>query len=227
MRWESLERKVPYMLVFSKQYVPTPILGSIQGLEDAVWILHPGKHWQTWPTPGGDFKVKLRFGGRERMLTFRQVFEDWQEKRDWAVAGGLEAVMFLENQVARSLISIVTDGESPDILVRRLRRSLDRLRAQGVVAMPGLSLEVLLTSHQCMALAEHRRYGEQTNLGGGKYLLVRVVLGIVYGKWTAVEARQTTTGNDRSSGRRGGLGALEALEGFKGWDSRFSSLKGS
>jgi hypothetical protein len=85
--------------------------------------------------------------------------------------------------------------------------------------MPGLEPLVLLTAHQCVALAEDRRYRDQTALGGGKYLLVRVVLGIIFGKWTSDEARDTTTGNDRSSGRRGALGALTVLEGMASWQS--------
>jgi hypothetical protein len=219
MKWDTLERRVPYMLVFSRQEVPTPVLGSVVGSDDAVWVVHPGKHWNTWPTPGGDFKVKIRSGGRERMLTFRQVFDDWQQKRDWAIANGFEAMTLLEGLIAAALKRLVLEGASPDSLARNLVKPIRKVNESGITQMPGIQLPVLLTAHQCMALAEDRRYREQTSLGGGKYLLVRVVLGIIYGKWTADEARDTTTGNDRSSGRSGGLGALTALEGNKEWQS--------
>jgi hypothetical protein len=128
-------------------------------------------------------------------------------------------MVFLESDVAAALKAVVRDGDSPVSQSTTLEKKLARLPR----AMPGLPLRLLLTAHQCMALAEHRRYKEQTAVGGGRYLLVRVVLGIIYGKWTADEARETTTGNDPASGRRGGLGALEALEGAKGWDSVFWS----
>jgi hypothetical protein len=153
------------------------------------------------------------------MLTFRQLFEDWEQKRDWATDAGLSSVQFLESNVDEGLWRVVDVGASPESVARNLDRGLGRLRASGVAALPGLSLPVLLTAHQCMALAEHRRYSEQTTVGGGRYLLVRVVRGIILGKWTADEARQTTTGNDRSSGRRGGLGALQDLEEQVGWSS--------
>jgi hypothetical protein len=219
MKWDMLERRVPYMLVFSRQEVPTPILGTVRGTGDAVWVVHPGKHWNTWPTPGGDFKVKIRTCGRERMLSFRQVFEDWELKRDWAAAHGIDTTVLLEGPVADALRQIVVEGASPETVSRTLEKRVKKAYQSGAKEIPGIPLLVLLTAHQCMALAEDRRYGEQTALGGGKYLLVRVVLGIIYGKWTADEARDTTTGNDRSSGRSGGLGALAALEGGTSWTS--------
>jgi len=74
-----------------------------------------------------------------------------------------------------------------------------------------------------MALSEHRRYGKQTDIGGGKYLLARVLRGIVHGKWTAEDAKQTTMGTDRTStsARGGGLAALMELEARVGWSSAF------
>ena len=224
MDWDTLEKKVPYMLIFSNHERVTDILGKKSSTGPAVWVVHPGKYWKTWPTPGGDFRVTLRTSGsgNGRVLQFRQVFDDWQVKRDWAVRTGQPEVDFLEGLLDEALISIIRDGANPRPAHAELRRAIRAIQPGRTIGdVEGIDLDVSLTAFQCMALSEHRRYGGQTDIGGGKYLLARVLRGILLGKWTAEQARQTTTCTDRPSGRGGGLQALEELEIEAGWSSAF------
>lgn len=221
MHWNLLHSRIRYLLVLKGPEVQTPVYEGDDGT--GVWVSQPGKHWKTHDIPGGDFKVVLRAarGGRPLTMSYRKVMDDTQEKREWAMSVGGAAIRVVEDDLDAVLRSVLVEGRDPGPLGRRLAERIQRL---GLAPCSGLPLPIWLTAIQCFALAEERRYGvAQSDRGGGRFLLGRVLRGVLLGKWTSEEARQVTTSTSRASGgTSGGLSALRELESLKGWPSMFA-----
>jgi hypothetical protein len=69
-------------------------------------------------------------------------------------------------------------GESPDNYRWNRGLWIDSLHPQ-----------IFLHAVQCLAVAEHRRYGKHEARGGGRYLPARFASGIVEGLWTPKDAK--------------------------------------
>ena len=223
MKWESLDKKIPYLIVFRGTLLPRVIY---QDANYSVTVRQPGRHPQTQPIPGGDFSVWVQEGqSRPRQMTFQQVVDDVQAKRDWAVASDKRTVRLFERELDRAIRDVAVGLADPVTVARQIESQLGRTHrtSRPLRPMPGLSIRVLLVSLQAYALAEARRYGpEREQLGGGRKLLPRVLRGVLAGKWTAAETAELmrrTPANRRGS--PGGLPALEALERLKDWRSLF------
>lgn len=142
---------------------------------NAITLAMPGRHqYDTPERDGGDFVVMVsddQMGWINHQFTHDDLFADIERKSVSA------------KHVARGLMlaysQIVVKGIDPDTY------DFKRVKAwQGT-----LHPQTFLYAVQCLAVAEHRRYGQHERRGGGRFLPARFASGIVEGLWTAADAK--------------------------------------
>lgn len=152
----------------------------------------PGRHQLDTSPVGGDMVVEITddtTSWESKQFTHQQIFDDFQDKTD------------LDKQAAKELMHfyarIVLEGADVDELI---------------VFTPDvwegtINTSILLSALQCLAVAEHRRYARYEAKMGGRFLPARFVAGIVYGQWTADDAKMVVRKG------RPGVEMLERLNG--------------
>jgi hypothetical protein len=162
---------------------------------DQVTLRMPGRHSQDTETPGGDFVVEITDDStswESKQFTHQHIFEDFQDKLD------------LDAEKAQKLMQlyakIVFGQEDPD--------NYYKYTGVAVEAWAGtLDVFTLIAALQCLAVAEHRRYARYEAKMGGRFLPARFVAGIIYGQWTADDAKLVVRKG------RPGVEMLERLHG--------------
>lgn len=136
--------------------------------DQQVEVLTPGKYQDV--TDGGDFVVVVtdgQAGWTNRKFRHVDLFDDFALK---AAASQSDTERLL-TQAAWCC----TDAGDPSLLQDR-------------AALPGLYEATVFHSLQALCLAEHRRYAQHESGGGGRWLPLRFIAGIVAQRWTAAEA---------------------------------------
>ncbi len=169
MDFSDLNEAIPYVIEGKLHSVRTLIAKTDDWL---VQARSPGKYAEK--TNGGDYVIIVhepKAGWKWHKFTHVDLFNDIQEKVKWNTN-------FMQEQFAPALANVVYGKESP--------------RAQGFFYdfrnVPGISVQPLLYASQALALAEHRRYAKYEAAGGGRFLPARYALGIIFGKWSALDA---------------------------------------
>lgn len=138
---------------------------SVQPFDtEDVTLLMPGRHAKE--SNGGDFCVCVtdkNMGWNIHQFTHQDIFKDF------------------ENKTAEN-IELATDLHH---VYLRIIQSNMGLPEKEMVFSTGMNTITLLMALVCLAVAEHRRYGQHEENFGGRYLPWRYTSGIVEGKWTA------------------------------------------
>lgn len=165
MKFEELNSLIPHALG-EKLHVVT--MQPYNGVTLAL----PGRHQKDTPIPGGDFVVMVsdtNLGWVNHQFTHDDIFADIAKKTKQSSARAEE----LMNSYAAVIF-----GQSPDDFKWTRGDWKDSLHPQ-----------IFLHAVQCLAVAEHRRYGKHEARGGGRYLPARFASGIVEGLWTPKDAK--------------------------------------
>lgn len=170
MKFEELNNNIPYVIGGKKHILSTSPY-------DNVTLRMPGRHENDTEKPGGDFVVEITDGStswESKQFTHQHIFEDFQDKAD------------LDPEKAQKLMQlyakVVFGTEDPDNYYQYVGVSTE--------AWVGtLDVLTLISALQCLAVAEHRRYARYEAKMGGRFLPARFVAGIVYGSWTAEQAK--------------------------------------
>jgi len=140
---------------------------------NAVTLAMPGRHQTDTAIPGGDFVVMVddtNLGWLKHQFTHDDLFNDMELKRT------------VDKNLAESVMedyARVVLGQSPADI---------KYDTQGATHI-GLHPQTFLYATQCLAVAEHRRYGQHEKRGGGRFLPARFSSGIVEGLWTAADCK--------------------------------------
>lgn len=185
MRFEELNNRIPYVTGGIKHILSTSPY-------EGVTLRMPGRHENDTETPGGDFVVEITddtTSWESKQFTHQQIFDDFQDKTD------------LDEHAAKELMQhyarVVLEGVD-----------VDRLIVFTPDVWEGtINTSILLAALQCLAVAEHRRYARYEAKMGGRFLPARFVAGIVYGQWTAEDAKMVVRKG------RPGVEMLERLNG--------------
>jgi hypothetical protein len=140
---------------------------------NAVTLAMPGRHQKDTAIPGGDFVVMVddsNLGWVRHQFTHDDLFNDMQLKTERAP----EQAQVLMTDYARVVLGGNTDVHAA-------------YSDGGFIH--GLHPNTFLYAVQCLAVAEHRRYGQHEARGGGRYLPARFSSGIVEGLWTAADCK--------------------------------------
>ncbi|WZB39689.1 hypothetical protein SEA_CURSIVE_238 [Streptomyces phage Cursive] len=187
MKFEELNNRIPYVTGGMKHILSTSPY-------DGVTLRMPGRHENDTETPGGDFVVEITddtTSWESKQFTHQHIFDDFQDKTD------------LDEDAAKKLMSLyakVVMGEDPDDM---FKYGYPKSEAwEGTV-----KVDTLLAALQCLAVAEHRRYARYEAKMGGRFLPARFTTGIVYGLWTADDAKMVVRKG------RPGVEMLERLNG--------------
>jgi hypothetical protein len=151
-----------------------------------ITLMLPGRHQHDTVPPGGDFVVKITDSNKKwkgHQFKHTDLFEDFEEKRN--------VVQLMTRELLKDYESVV-NGVDPDIL------------GWSEHDLPGIQPKTLLYACQCLAVAEHRRYGKFESKGGGRFLPLRFSTGIALGLWSAKQAA------DKQRQGRPGVEELEA-----------------
>jgi hypothetical protein len=166
MNFETLNEMIPYVVGGKEKVLSmTPY--------EYVTLRMPGRHSQDTETPGGDFVVEITDDStswEQKQFTHQDIFEDFQDKTE------------VDAEVAEELMGIYANvvlGADPDDFFIPTSPLWD-----GTVMS-----WTLIPALQCLAVAEHRRYARYEAKMGGRFLPARFVAGIVYGQWTAEQAK--------------------------------------
>lgn len=187
MKFEELNNNIPYVVGGKKHILSTSPY-------DGVTLRMPGRHENDTETPGGDFVVEITddtTSWEAKQFTHQHIFDDFQNKAE------------LDNEAAKRLMqfyAMVVFGADPD----------DYYKYVGIVveAWEGtVTVSTLVAALQCLAVAEHRRYARYEAKMGGRFLPARFAAGIVYGQWTADDAKLVVRKG------RPGVEMLERLHG--------------
>lgn len=167
MRWEELDHAVPQartpdVVVLLSQ--PTVVASTASFVLRA---LSPGRRWAETNPPGGDFQLEIDGSTYKGPLGYREFFTQLD-----VLASGEQASW--KRLLIRALAATALDGEDPD----RLTPLFDT---------PGEIAPLLFTA-QALSLAEHRRFAETEEDGGGRRLVAELGLGVILGRWTPSEA---------------------------------------
>lgn len=164
---------------------------------NGVTLAMPGRHQKDTPVPGGDFVVMVdetTLGWVKHQFTHDDIFKDIEKKTQADPAKAQELMV--------AYAKVVMGADPEDFRIPRFDRR-------------SLSPTTFLFATQCLAVAEHRRYGRHEARGGGRFLPARFASGIVEGKWTAADAKVV---------QRRGRPGLEQLEKEKGKPTRLKEL---
>lgn len=144
---------------------------------NAVTLAMPGRHQTDTAIPGGDFVVMVddtNTGWVRHQFTHDDLFADMELKfNTYSRPGFAQSLM-------KAYAKVVL-GADPESYVTNLDfQSLTKV---------GLHPLTFLYATQCLAVAEHRRYGQHEKKGGGRFLPARFASGIVEGLWTAADCK--------------------------------------
>lgn len=188
MKFEELNNRIPYVTGGMKHILSTSPY-------DGVILRMPGRHENDTERIGGDFVVEITddiTSWEAKQFTHQNIFDDFQDKADLDIVAAKKLMKFYA--------AIVLNGTDPD----------DYYKHVGIVveAWKGtLTVSTLVAALQCLAVAEHRRYARYEAKMGGRFLPARFAAGIVYGHWTASDAKLVV---------RKGRPGVEMLEGLYG-----------
>jgi hypothetical protein len=177
MRFDKLHEMIPYA-TGGKNHVMS--MNPYNG----VVLSMPGRHQKDTDPVGGDFVVMVsdfNLGWVNHQFTHDDLFKDFETKTkqyQW------QAEMLLLDYVK------VVFGDDPS--------KIEWHRPNDKTWDETLHPQTMLYSVQCLAIAEHRRYHQHEAKGGGRFLPVRFISGIVEGLWTAEDCKKVQ--------RRGRLG---------------------
>lgn len=184
MKFDELNNSIPYVTGGKKHILSASPY-------DGVTLRMPGRHENDTEKPGGDFVVEITddtTSWESKQFTHQHIFDDFQDKAD------------LDVEHAEELMKIyakVVFGEDPE-----------DYRIPTSPAWDGtVNPERLMAALQCLAVAEHRRYARYEAKMGGRFLPARFAAGIVYGLWTADDAKMVVRKG------RPGVEMLERLNG--------------
>ena len=184
MKFEELNKTIPYVVGGQKHIL------SMEPY-DGVTLRMPGRHEKDTEILGGDFVVEITddtTSWESRQFTHQHIFDDFQDKAD------------LDVERAEELMGIyakVVFGDDPE----------DYRIPTGPAWDGTVNPERLMSALQCLAVAEHRRYARYEAKMGGRFLPARFTAGIVYGLWTADDAKMVVRKG------RPGVEMLERLNG--------------
>lgn len=188
MRFDKLHEMIPYA-TGGKNHVMsmTPYNGVVLSM--------PGRHQKDTDPIGGDFVVMVSdfsLGWVNHQFTHDDLFKDFERKTQ-------ESQYHAENLLLDYVQ--VAFGEDP----AKMEWHRPSHHPTGLDLQPAtdtwdetLHPQTFLYAVQCLAIAEHRRYHQHEAKGGGRFLPVRFVSGIVQGLWTAEDCKKVQ--------RRGRLG---------------------
>lgn len=170
MKFEELNNSIPYVVGGKKHILSTSPY-------DNVTLRMPGRHENDTEKPGGDFVVEVTDDStswESKQFTHQHIFDDFQDKAD------------LDSEKAQGLMQlyakVILGEEDPD--------NYYKYTGVSVEAWVGtLDVLTLISALQCLAVAEHRRYARYEAKMGGRFLPARFAAGIVYGHWTADDAK--------------------------------------
>lgn len=165
MIFEELNTLIPHALG-EKLHVVT--MNPYNGVTLAL----PGRHQKDTEIIGGDFVVMVsdtNLGWVNHQFTHDDIFADISLKT--------EKDATLADKLMNNYASVIF-GQSPDDFKWVRGPWKDSLHPQ-----------IFLHAVQCLAVAEHRRYGKHEKRGGGRYLPARFASGIVEGLWTPADAK--------------------------------------
>lgn len=170
MIFDELNNRIPYVTGGMKHILSTSPY-------DGVILRMPGRHENDTERIGGDFVVEITddtTSWEAKQFTHQNIFDDFQDKTDADADTAKKLMQFYAE--------IVMHGADPDDYYKHVGTS--------VKAWEGtLSVSTLVAALQCLAVAEHRRYARYEAKMGGRFLPARFVAGIVYGSWTAEQAK--------------------------------------
>jgi len=192
LKFDKLHEMIPYA-TGGKNHVMT--MSPYNG----VVLAMPGRHKKDTDPEGGDFVVMVsdfNLGWVSHQFTHDDLFLDITKKN--------EQDHELTQQFLVDYVRVVF-GDDP----AKMEWHRPSHHPTGLDLTPAsdtwddtLHPQTFLYAVQCLAIAEHRRYWQHEEKGGGRFLPVRFVSGIVEGLWTAEDCKRTQ--------RRGRLG-LEHL----------------
>ena len=166
MNFETLNELIPHV-VGKKLHTVT------MNPYNAITLAMPGRHQTDTAIPGGDFVVMVddsNMGWVKHQFTHDDLFNDIENK------------MYEDANKTRNLMHFYAKtvlGEfDPDNLAWPERTFLASVHPK-----------TFLYAVQCLAVAEHRRYGQHEKRGGGRFLPARFSSGIVEGLWTAADCK--------------------------------------
>lgn len=165
MKFEELNTLIPHALG-EKLHVLT--MSPYNGVTLAL----PGRHQKDTPIPGADFVVMVSDSAIDwvnHQFTHDDLFGDMYKKK--------QQDQDRADELMNNYASVIF-GQSPDDFKWHRGTWKDSLHPQ-----------IFLHAVQCLAVAEHRRYGKHEARGGGRYLPARFASGIVEGLWTPQDAK--------------------------------------
>lgn len=182
MKFTDLDKHIPYMT--GKKHTKETVIWK-HGFDQEITALSPGKYQDV--TNGGDFVVVVtdgKAGWDKHKFRHVDLFEDFERKAQ----KNLEDTQRLLTETSWCC----TNNGDPDELKDR-------------ASLPGLYEGTIHRTAQALALAEWRRYAVHEANGGGRWLFLKFLAGIVNGKWTAADAAQH---------EKSGMPGLRKLEHF-------------
>lgn len=144
---------------------------------NAVTLAMPGRHQLDTAPPGGDYVVMVddsNVGWIRHQFTHDDLFADMELKYNTYTNPGF--AQSLMTAYAR----VVLGADPEEYVTKHDFKTLNKV---------GLHPLTFLYATQCLAVAEHRRYGQHEKKGGGRFLPARFASGIVEGLWTAADCK--------------------------------------
>lgn len=188
MRFDKLHEMIPYA-TGGKNHVMsmTPYNGVVLSM--------PGRHQKDTDPVGGDFVVMVsdfNLGWVNHQFTHDDLFKDFERKTQ-------DSKYHAENLLL-DYVKVVFGDDPAKIEWHRPSHHPTGLDLEPATDTwdDTLHPQTFLYAVQCLAIAEHRRYHQHETKGGGRFLPVRFISGIVEGLWTAEDCKKVQ--------RRGRLG---------------------
>ena len=197
MRLTELENRIPYRVVSDTLSIHSVSCQPYPGIRLDL----PGKYWDKTRPLGGDFLVRVtahEVNWNAHSFRHVELFADIERRRQSDQKTGASRALELLDAYFH-----VVNGEDPD--------SFHHLEQVPNTLAPLTFLRAV----QCLALAEHRRYGLLSSRGGGKWLPWRFTHGIAHGHWTANQVAQV---------EKNGITGLVNIEGDRGMPEELRRL---
>lgn len=188
MKFDELNESIPYVVGGKKHILSTCPY-------DGVTLRMPGRHENDTEKPGGDFVVEVTddcTSWESKQFTHQHIFEDFESKAELDPESAKKLMQFYA--------AIVLEGLDPDDYYKYVGVTVE-------VWEGTLTVSTMTAALQCLAVAEHRRYARYEARMGGRFLPARFAAGIVYGHWTADDAKMVVRKG------RPGVEMLERLNG--------------
>lgn len=162
---------------------------------NGVVLAMPGRHQKDTDPEGGDFVVMVsdfNLGWVNHQFTHDDLFRDFEKKTEQSAVHAQKLLL--------DYVKVVFGDDPAKLEWHRPSnhpKGLD-LTEPSDTWDDTLHPQTFLYAVQALAIAEHRRYHQHEAKGGGRFLPVRFVSGIVEGLWTAEDCKKVQ--------RRGRLG---------------------